>query len=182
MSWSCRRHSALTTCKIRLSERSNPIRRPRAARNSWRAPGSRGRMMERGWFIARGEEMRQSGCWPMSNVIPISKRNIALGRSFAPPSSPRSFHGVLTARPDSRSDLDWIPLRRGVPEAIVWIGRRGPNVGKIIDGTKQVPTSHGDHYALRCEAPGDFALDPLTLVGGWWDPLQTGHLPPRIHP
>lgn len=124
----------------------------------------------------------ESGCWPLSYVVRISKRNIALGRSFAPPSSPRSFHGVPTARPDSRSDLDWIPLRRGVPEAIVWIGRRGPNVGKIIDGTKQVPTSHGDHYALRCEAPGDFALDPLTLVGGWWDPLQTGHLPPRIHP
>jgi hypothetical protein len=30
----------------------------------------------------------------MSNVVPISKRNIALGRRFGPPSSPRSFPNV----------------------------------------------------------------------------------------
>ena len=44
-------------------------------------------------------------------------------------------------------------MRRGYDEATVWIGRRGPNVGKILDGTKQVPPNPGDYYALRCKAP-----------------------------
>jgi hypothetical protein len=56
------------------------------------------------------------------------------------------------ADPHSHPDLEWIPPRRGCDEATVWIGRRGPNVGKILDGTKQVPTIRGDYYALRCPA------------------------------
>ena len=65
-----------------------------------------------------------------------------------PPKAP--FEAPGTAEPDSHSDLEWIPMRRGFDEATVWIGRRGPNVGKILDGTKQVPTIPGDHYALIC--------------------------------
>jgi hypothetical protein len=43
--------------------------------------------------------------------------------------------------------------RRGIDEASMWIGRRGPNVGKVIDGTKRVPLIPDDYYALRCKPP-----------------------------
>ena len=68
-----------------------------------------------------------------------------------PPEAPSE--APATAEPDSHSDLEWIPIRRGFDEATVWIGRRGPNVGKILDGTKQVPPLPGDHYALICRPP-----------------------------
>jgi hypothetical protein len=69
----------------------------------------------------------------------------------APPAAPPE--APAAADPDSDPDLEWISLRRGVDEATVWLGRRGPNVGKIVDGTKQVPTVPGDHYALKCKPP-----------------------------
>jgi len=67
-----------------------------------------------------------------------------------PPAVPPEAPAMVD--PDSHPDLEWIPPRRGCDEATVWIGRRGPNVGKILDGTKQVPTIRGDYYALRCQA------------------------------
>jgi DNA polymerase III delta prime subunit len=71
---------------------------------------------------------------------------VAPAPAVAPPEDP-------SADPDSHPDIEWIPPRRGYHEATVWIGRRGPNVGKILDGTKQVPTIPGDHYALICRPP-----------------------------
>jgi hypothetical protein len=35
----------------------------------------------------------------------------------------------------------------------MWIGRRGPNVGKVNDGTKRVPLIPDDYYALGCKPP-----------------------------
>jgi hypothetical protein len=54
----------------------------------------------------------------MSNVVPISKRKIALGRRFGPPSSPRSFQTVVDgsphcARPPTCAGFDWIGACHG---------------------------------------------------------------------
>jgi hypothetical protein len=72
--------------------------------------------------------------------------------ALAPTSADAPAGAPAAADLDSHPDLEWIPLRRGYDEATLWIGRRGPNIGKILDGTKQAPTIPGDHYALRCDA------------------------------
>jgi hypothetical protein len=79
--------------------------------------------------------------------------NVVAPEAPAPTSPEAPSEAPATAEPDSHSDLEWIPMRRGFDEATVWIGRRGPNVGKILDGTKQVPTIPCDHYALICTPP-----------------------------
>jgi hypothetical protein len=68
-------------------------------------------------------------------------------------SPPAAHSEARAADPHGHPDLEWIPARRGYDEATLWIGQQGPNVGKILDGTKQVPTISGDYYALRCKAP-----------------------------
>ena len=71
-----------------------------------------------------------------------------------PPTPPAAHRAApAAADPHSHPDLEWVLPRRGCDEATVWIGRRGPNVGMILDGTKQVPPIPGDFYALRCKAP-----------------------------
>jgi hypothetical protein len=78
----------------------------------------------------------------------------AMAREALAPTPPDAPPGApAPADLDSHPDLEWISRRRGHDEATVWIGWRSPNIGKILDGTKQVPTSPGDFYALRCEAP-----------------------------
>jgi hypothetical protein len=94
------------------------------------------------------------------------------GKYVAAPGAPTPAPpGARAAEdPDSHPDLEWISLRRGIDEASVWIGRRGPNVGKIVDGTKQVPPIPGDYYALRCKPPAVAILRsilwPSLAVGG----------------
>src|SRR5271156_3595812 len=81
MSWSCRRHWALTRCKTRRSEHSNPIGRPPVARNAWRVPGFRGRMTER----PRSLEARESGCWQMSSISSMQKKDLRrIGQGSCP--------------------------------------------------------------------------------------------------
>jgi hypothetical protein len=78
------------------------------------------------------------------------------GEAVAPeaPAPPAAPPGARAAEdPDSHPDLEWISLRRGIDEATMWIGRRGPDVGKIVDGTKQVPPIPGDYHPLRCKPP-----------------------------
>jgi hypothetical protein len=87
------------------------------------------------------------------------------------PASPAAPPGARAAEdPHSHPDLEWIPLRRGIDEATVWIGRRGPDVGKIVDGTKQVPPIPGDYHALRCKPPAVAILRSIpwrsVAVGG----------------
>ena len=50
-------------------------------------------------------------------------------------------------------------------EATVWIGRRGPNVGKLLDGTKQVPQTPADFYPLRCDAPTEAIMRSIRWRG-----------------
>ena len=63
----------------------------------------------------------------MSNVVPISKRNIALGRRFGPPSSPRSFPNVW-------STVDDVGGSQAVsgPSSIQHIDARGPVADRIV--------------------------------------------------
>jgi putative DNA primase/helicase len=81
-----------------------------------------------------------------------ASENIAAPEAPAPTPPDGPPEAPAAADLDSHPDLEWIPLRRGYDEASLWIGRRGPNIGKILDGTKQAPTIPGDYYALRCEA------------------------------
>jgi DNA polymerase III delta prime subunit len=77
----------------------------------------------------------------------------------APPETPAAAH------PDSHPDLKWIPRRRSFDEATVWIGRRGPSVGKLLDGTKQVPRTPADFYPLRCDAPTEAVMRSIRWRG-----------------
>jgi hypothetical protein len=86
-----------------------------------------------------------------------------------PPPPPAAPSEALAADPDSHPDLEWIPLRRGHDEATVWIGRRGPNVGRVLDGTKQVPPISSDYHALRCKAPAMAILQSIA-----WRSLADG--------
>ena len=63
----------------------------------------------------------------MSNVVPISKRNIALGRRFGPPSSPRSFPNVWSTVDDVGGSL-----AVSGPSSIQHIDARGPVADRIV--------------------------------------------------
>jgi len=84
-----------------------------------------------------------------------------------PPTAPPE--ALAATDPDSHPDLEWISARRGFVEAILWIARRGPDVGKIIDGSKQVPLIPGDYHALRCEPQAVAILRSIP-----WRPLAAG--------
>lgn len=91
--------------------------------------------------------------------------NVVAPEAPAPTPSAAPPEIAAAAHPDSHPDLKWIPLRRSFDEATVWIGRRGPNVGKLLDGTKQVPKTPADFYALRCDAPTEAIMRSIRWRG-----------------
>jgi hypothetical protein len=71
-------------------------------------------------------------------------------------------------------DLNWVPKSRS-PEATIWICRRGPDLGNIIEAIG-ITTPAQDHYGIRCSAEAVAILRSIR-----WrdvlDPLPSNHVP-----
>jgi hypothetical protein len=89
-------------------------------------------------------------------------KNVAAPKAPAPtlPAAPPSSESFTA--PD---DLEWLTRRRGIGEATLWIGWRGPHAGKLLDGAKQVPQIPADFYALRCDAPTEAIMRSIRWRG-----------------
>ena len=90
------------------------------------------------------------------------------GKNVAAPEAPAPT--LPAAPPSSESftapdDLEWLTRRRGIGEATLWIGWRGPHAGKLLDGAKQVPQIPADFYALRCDAPTEAIMRSIRWRG-----------------
>src|SRR5438128_335562 len=82
MSWSCPRHWALITCKIRRPEPANTVRRPPVARNAWQALGFRGRMAERPGSLLEGGGARVRMVADVECSIYTRKKELRSADSF----------------------------------------------------------------------------------------------------